>query len=285
MTTRPADEEILVLIDNVSIYAAMAAAFSGNKSASYRNKLEKAKQALRDVWLAERQAARDGVTDEMVERVCQHFFVGNVRKPWPWRETQDMDEPDAVFASMRAALESITQPARGEVVVTKNEAGQIVAVTRQDEDGRVLEVIAEPTARPVVVTDKKIEEALDIFYGSIHWRCFGKKSLEGANGVKERMRDAIESVVHTVSIPDALGHSRSMVDSQYVEGWNACREAMLSASPHPQQAVPDGWIDCMRRALKALERGSNDTLDGRNAADEIRAMLSTVPTYNGKKEG
>ena len=30
----------------------------------------------------------------------------------------------------------------GEVVVTKNEAGQIVAVTRQDEEGRVLSVIS-----------------------------------------------------------------------------------------------------------------------------------------------
>jgi len=31
----------------------------------------------------------------------------------------------------------------GEVVITKNESGQIVAVTRQDEDGKILEVLAE----------------------------------------------------------------------------------------------------------------------------------------------
>ena len=36
-----------------------------------------------------------------------------------------------------------TEP--GEIVVTKNEAGQIVAVTRQDEEGRVLSVVAEST--------------------------------------------------------------------------------------------------------------------------------------------
>ena len=36
--------------------------------------------------------------------------------------------------------------ATGDVVVTKNEAGQIVAVTRQDEDGRILSVIAECAA-------------------------------------------------------------------------------------------------------------------------------------------
>lgn len=33
--------------------------------------------------------------------------------------------------------------ARGEVVVTRNPAGRIVAVTRQDEEGRILSVIAE----------------------------------------------------------------------------------------------------------------------------------------------
>lgn len=63
-----------------------------------------------NVWNAMLAAApphpRVGVTDEMVNRACQAFFVGNVRKPWPWRETQDMDEPDAVFAQMRAALEA-----------------------------------------------------------------------------------------------------------------------------------------------------------------------------------
>ena len=36
----------------------------------------------------------------------------------------------------------------GEVVATKNEVGQIVAVTRQDEEGRILSVIAESSPQP-----------------------------------------------------------------------------------------------------------------------------------------
>ncbi|PMQ04211.1 hypothetical protein DyAD56_16100 [Dyella sp. AD56] len=44
------------------------------------------------------------VRDEVIERACQAYFVGNVRKPWPWRDTQALDEPDAVFAAMRLAL-------------------------------------------------------------------------------------------------------------------------------------------------------------------------------------
>jgi hypothetical protein len=35
----------------------------------------------------------------------------------------------------------------GEIVVTKDDAGQIVAVTRQDEEGRILSVVAESAQR------------------------------------------------------------------------------------------------------------------------------------------
>lgn len=51
----------------------------------------------------------------------------------------------------RAALAAAPQPPAaqelGEVVITKNEAGAIVAVTRQDEEGRILSVLAESAAQ------------------------------------------------------------------------------------------------------------------------------------------
>ena len=43
---------------------------------------------------------------------------------------------------LRAALAQKAEP-QGEVVVTKDDAGQIVAVTRQDAEGRILSVVAE----------------------------------------------------------------------------------------------------------------------------------------------
>lgn len=46
------------------------------------------------------------------------------------------------LAFARALLKAYDER-RGAVVVTKNQAGQIVAVTRQDEEGRILSVIAE----------------------------------------------------------------------------------------------------------------------------------------------
>lgn len=78
----------------------------------------------------------------------------------------------------------------GEVVVTKNSTGQIVAVTRQDEEGRVLSVIAQSevaTAPAGGVTDvaafvQAVEYARD--HG---WPTDARESLERiASGVRKR---------------------------------------------------------------------------------------------------
>lgn len=54
------------------------------------------------------------------------------------------DELDLISAraAVRAIIAALTPP-EGHVVVTRNEAGQAVAVTRQDDEGRILSVIAE----------------------------------------------------------------------------------------------------------------------------------------------
>ncbi len=67
------------------------------------------------------------------------------------------DELDAILRE-KAALSTPSPEARepqGEVVITTNEHGAIVGVTRQDEEGRVLKVLAEAreTAEPVVDAD------------------------------------------------------------------------------------------------------------------------------------
>ncbi|HFO1336927.1 TPA: hypothetical protein ACHIU4_004690 [Pseudomonas aeruginosa] len=58
-----------------------------------------------------------------------------------------------VYRLIRAAL---AQPS-GKVVVTKNESGAIVSVTRQDEDGRVLSVIAEAQSSPAQAEQAEAE--------------------------------------------------------------------------------------------------------------------------------
>lgn len=51
-------------------------------------------------------------------------------------------DSDQMEAYAREAVRLNAAPAKGDLVITKNDAGHIVAVTRQDEDGVVLETLA-----------------------------------------------------------------------------------------------------------------------------------------------
>lgn len=66
------------------------------------------------------------------------------------QEGRNTDTPDGAAQRCISTIEEIIREARaaltppeGHVVVTRNEAGQAVAVTRQDDEGRILSVIAE----------------------------------------------------------------------------------------------------------------------------------------------
>jgi len=81
-------------------------------------------------------------------------------------EAQTHAALEAAQIAQRRADRSALTPPEGHVVVTRNEEGQAVAVTRQDDKGRILSVIAEFTPPegyvlvPVEMT-KEIGEALD----------------------------------------------------------------------------------------------------------------------------
>lgn len=68
--------------------------------------------------------------------------------------------------AIRAIMAALTPP-EGHVVVTRNEAGQAVAVTRQDDEGRILSVIAEfePPEGYVLVPVQPTEAMLNEGYG------------------------------------------------------------------------------------------------------------------------
>ncbi|MBN5310511.1 hypothetical protein JY476_07335 [Serratia marcescens] len=84
----------------------------------------------------------------------------------------------------------------GEVVVTRNERGDIVAVTRQDGEGRVIEVIDESNAPP-------------------------------APAVPDEISSAIRYLKDTLVACNRFNYCADAV--QRVE--NACRAAMLAAAP------------------------------------------------------
>lgn len=84
----------------------------------------------------------------------------------------------------------------GEVVVTRNERGDIVAVTRQDGEGRVIEVIAESSAPPEPAVPDEVGSAIRYL----------KDTLVACNRFNY-CADAVKRVE------------------------NACRAAMLAAAP------------------------------------------------------
>lgn len=69
---------------------------------------------------------------DAIEKRARELLADIANMPWNASE-------DEVVALIAAAL----TPPEGHVVVTRNEAGQAVAVTRQDAEGRILSVIAE----------------------------------------------------------------------------------------------------------------------------------------------
>ncbi|WP_142590556.1 hypothetical protein [Serratia marcescens] len=101
---------------------------------------------LWEVWqesrgcMANREAQPVQVTDGMALNFHRALTDSDIGK----------DDLEEIKVGLRAALCNVTAPPApsGEVVVTRNERGDIVAVTRQDGEGRVIEVIAESNAPP-----------------------------------------------------------------------------------------------------------------------------------------
>lgn len=87
-------------------------------------------------------------------RACGTYWRTGVQRDWDvWQK----------------AISALAVP-EGHVVVTRNEAGQAVAVTRQDDEGRILSVIAEfePSEGYVLVPVVLTEPMLDVM-----WRAEG----------------------------------------------------------------------------------------------------------------
>ncbi|WP_337046058.1 hypothetical protein [Serratia bockelmannii] len=142
----------------------------------------------------------------------------------------------------------------GEVVVTRNERGDIVAVTRQDGEGRVIEVIAESNAPPAPAVVKLPTE----FYSNegIVVRLEQVMAALAVVGVKcERKSNAKTRCEFPSSeVPEEMTGGIAMSKykvkksnyAQWVKGWNACRAAMLaqpvsSGYTFNSPEIPDGW--------------------------------------------
>lgn len=130
------------------------------------NNMETLAQALTDlsaVLSSAAASAREPAPDTELLATLQSIVDANPRK---WEE---LAEPEGEFerwakARARHAIANhaaaMVQAPKGEVVVTKTQEGQIVAVTRQDEEGRILSVIAESAPQ---------QEGPDPLMGAAEW--------------------------------------------------------------------------------------------------------------------
>jgi len=75
---------------------------------------------------------------------------------WDTPLWKDVPATAVYINALRTALAAAEAQPASDLVITNNDAGQIVAVTRQDADGRILEVLAEaqPVGEPVA---KKVD--------------------------------------------------------------------------------------------------------------------------------
>jgi hypothetical protein len=138
----------------------------------------------------------------------------------------------------------------GEIVVTKDDAGQIVAVTRQDEERRILSVVAENAPRAITLS-----EALNTLSdfaangGTLH----GDYAYELHAAVDKMAQREGEAVAFT-SIDDLErlhddggGIGRVEVNSRATAHRNV---PLYISPPHPRVEVTDEMVD---RAMTAYE--------------------------------
>ena len=111
---------------------------------------------------------------EQVERERPRYHLN------AWREMEEMNvvPEDAAILAVETALQQSQQPA-GDIVVTRNDRGLIVAVTRQDAEGRILSVVA--TNPQYVIEPPPLPEGV---------------SEEDVRGLIERLRAAIVNTDH-----------------------------------------------------------------------------------------
>ncbi|HBN8325620.1 TPA: hypothetical protein L3692_004119 [Pseudomonas aeruginosa] len=115
------------------------------------------------------------------------------------------------FVTPEQARAALAQPS-GEVVVTKNESGAIVSVTRQDKEGRVLSVIAESATLTAQAEQAEAERPEVVGYrskesGMVYEQDYGLKNPEALTTVAECDRIVGELRAENAKLIEALDES------------------------------------------------------------------------------
>lgn len=210
---------------------------------------------------------------------------------------------------------ALAQPS-GEVVVTKNESGAIVSVTRQDKEGRVLSVIAESATltaqaeqaeaeRPEGPTEDELEaaglgyplhkeEAVKLWYSGFRsevitvleaWEAIGHDT--GINPDKEELLDSLRYMLEKCEAHDAalaeVAGLRSLLNSLlcYVE--RDIDRMRGDRDKSDNKEIYDRSISLAMERLKAAQNAVFTTEPGCDTAVELAAQTTqaqhSVPAY------
>lgn len=201
---------------------------------------------------------------------------------------------------------ALAQPS-GEVVVTKNESGAIVSVTRQDKEGRVLSVIAESATltaqaeqaeaeRPEGPTEDELEaaglgyplhkeEAVKLWYSGFRsevitvleaWEAIGHDT--GINPDKEELLDSLRYMLEKCEAHDAalaeVAGLRSLLNSLlcYVE--RDIDRMRSDRDKSDNKEIYDRSISLAMERLKAAQNAVFTTEPGCDTAVELAAQTT-----------
>lgn len=162
-----------------------------------------------------------------------------------------------VYREARAAL---AQPS-DEVVVTKNESGAIVSVTRQDKEGRVLSVIAESQPSPAQAGQAEAERPEVVAYADpIAFATFKKRGHEGGVLGREWMwaepGAGLVAMSRTDECECIIGELRTEIAMlrSYESEWELLlneheqqRDAALARVAELEKQEPVAWVEVIDR--------------------------------------
>ncbi|WP_260490757.1 hypothetical protein [Pseudomonas aeruginosa] len=182
-----------------------------------------------------------------------------------------------VYREARAAL---AQPS-DEVVVTKNESGAIVSVTRQDKEGRVLSVIAESQPSPAQAEQAEAERPIVSF----------EKYMQVMYDRDENAKRLDAALARIAELEAKLSDPTAVHQWQFSNAWfDGSEEVVLKAgkegSPirtlyaapvaQAQHSAPEGWMLVPVEPL--LNMMSDKDHDTRITAErQLLSILAAAP--------
>ncbi|MBG7376482.1 hypothetical protein I5G56_11945 [Pseudomonas aeruginosa] len=170
------------------------------------------------------------------------------------------------FVTPEQARAALAQPS-GEVVVTKNESGAIVSVTRQDKEGRVLSVIAESATltaqaeqaeaeRPEGPTEDELEAA-GLGY-PLHKEEAVKLWYSGFRSEVITVLEAWEAIGHDIGMNPDKGE---LLDSlRYMLEKCEAHDAALARVAELERQQPVAWMHDQPNRVDVIHRDVKDLL-------------------------